>query len=152
MARIFEQPAEISEELFEAIELILFGAIGLTSFALAEASPVDLTLHQWRALVVIGRAQTIRVGEVAMQIGTPLPATSRLLSRLERRGLLASARDEQDRRVSNVWLTASGQAVRDAVILRRRRLMESALAGRGGLPQDLAGGLEALGRAFAPFT
>ncbi len=152
MAHVLEQPIELSEELFEAIELLVFGAIGLTSFAVAEASSVDLTLHQWRALVVIGRAETIRVGEVAMQIGTPLPATSRLLSRLERRGLLASARDERDRRGTNVWLTPAGQGVRDSVIKRRRELMLSALAGRGRLPKDLTRGLEALGRAFAPFT
>ena len=152
MTHVLEQPVELSEELFEAIELLVFGAIGLTSFAVADASSVDLTLHQWRALVVIGRAETIRVGEVAMQIGTPLPATSRLLSRLERRGLLASARDESDRRGTNVWLTPAGQGVRDSVIKRRRELMLSALAGRGRLPKDLTRGLEALGRAFAPFT
>ena len=152
MARVLEQPVEISEELFEAIELLVFGAIGLTSFALAEASSVDLTLHQWRALVVIGRAKRIRVGEVAMQIGTPLPATSRLLSRLERRGLLTSARDEKDRRATNIWLTPAGQEVRQAVIQRRRQLIQSALAGRGQLQKDLTRGLYALGKAFAPFT
>jgi DNA-binding MarR family transcriptional regulator len=152
MARVLEQPVEVSEELFEAIELLMFGAIGLTSFALAEAAQVDLTLHQWRALVVIGRTDSIRVGEVAMQIGTALPATSRLLSRLERRGLLTSARDERDRRATNVWLTAAGQRFRDAVIQRRRELMRAALAKRGPLPKDLTRGLEALGTAFAPFT
>ena len=143
---------EISEELFEAIELVVFRAIGLTSFAVADAASVDLTLHQWRALVVIGRDGTIRVGEVALQIGTPLPATSRLLARLERRGLSASARDEADRRATNVWLTPDGRAVRDAVIRRRRQLMLAALADRGALPKDLTRGLEALGAAFAPFT
>lgn len=152
MARVLDQPAEISEELFEAIELLMFGAIGLTSFALAESSSVDLTLHQWRALVVVGRAGRIRVGEVALQIGTPLPATSRLLSRLERRGLLVSARDEQDRRATNVSLTPAGLKVRDAVLRRRRELIHAALAGRGRLPKDLTRGLQALGRSFAPFT
>jgi DNA-binding MarR family transcriptional regulator len=145
-------PTEITDELFEAIELLVFGAIGLTSFALAESSSVDLTLHQWRALVVIGRARTIRVGEVALQIGTSLPATSRLLSRLERRGFLSSARDERDRRATIVTLTGAGQRVRDEVIRHRRDLMQSALAGRGPLPKELIRGLDALGRAFAPFT
>ena|ERR671918_533701 len=152
MARVLAEAPEVSEELFEAIELLIFGAIGLTSFALAQASPAELTLHMWRALVVIGRAGTIRVGEVALQIGTPLPATSRLLGRLERRGYLSSARDEEDRRATNVWLTPLGHEVREAVIRRRRELMLSALAGRGDLPKDLTRGLHALGKAFAPFT
>jgi DNA-binding MarR family transcriptional regulator len=151
MAQVLER-AEISEDLFEAIELLVFGAIGLTSFALAQASPVDLTLSMWRGMVVIGRAGPIRVGEVALQIGTSLPATSRLLARLERRGFVASARDEGDRRATNVWLTALGHDVREAVIRRRRELMQAALATRGPLPKDLTRGLHALGKAFAPYT
>jgi DNA-binding MarR family transcriptional regulator len=153
VTRILDHGTDISEELLEAIELLLFGAIGLTSFALAQSSPADLTLHQWRALVVIGRAGTIRVGEVALQIGTALPATSRLLSRLERRGYLTSTRDEKDRRAINVRLSPSGELVRIAVIERRRQLMQDALAKHPGpLPNDLAHGLHALGKAFAPYT
>ena len=153
MARVLDQGAEIGEELFEAIELLVFGAIGLTSFAVAQSSLAELTLHQWRALVVIGRAGPIRVGEVALQIGTALSATSRLLSRLERRGYLTSARDEKDRRATNVQLTPLGEQVRVAVIDRRRQLMQEALSHRQGpLPKDLARGLHALGKAFAPYT
>lgn len=153
MTRVLDQATVISEEFLEALELLVFGAIGLTSFALAQSSPADLTLHQWRALVVIGRAGTIRVGEVALQIGTALPATSRLLSRLESRGYLTSARDEMDRRATNVELTPLGQRVRKAVIQTRRQLMQDALARREGrLPNDLLQGLHALGKAFAPYT
>lgn len=153
MTRVLDRGTAIGEELFEAIELLVFGAIGLTSFALAQSSLADLTLHQWRALVVIGRAGTIRVGEVAMQIGTALSATSRLLSRLERRGYVTSARDENDRRATNVRLTPLGEQVRVAVIQRRRQLMQDALRNdQTQLPKDLADGLHALGKAFAPYT
>ena len=153
MTRVLDRGTAIGEELFEAIELLVFGAIGLTSFALAQSSLADLTLHQWRALVVIGRAGTIRVGEVAMQIGTALSATSRLLSRLERRGYVTSARDENDRRVTNVQLTPLGEQVRVAVLKRRRQLMQDALRNeQSPLPKDLEAGLHALGKAFAPYT
>jgi DNA-binding MarR family transcriptional regulator len=142
-----------SDELFAAIEIVIFGAIGVTSVAIAEVAPGELTLHQWRALVVIGRAGTIRVGEVARQIGTALPATSRLLLRLERRGYLVPARDERDRRATIVRLTEFGERVRDSVIARRRALIQAALTRSGEpLPADLAGGLAALGKAFAPYT
>jgi len=153
MTHVLDRSTEIGEELFEAIELLVFGAIGLTSFALAQSSLAELTLHQWRALVVIGRAGSIRVGEVALQIGTALSATSRLLSRLERRGFLTSTRDEKDRRVTNVQLTPLGEQVRLDVIERRRQLMHDALGNHEGpLPQDLTRGLHALGKAFAPYT
>jgi DNA-binding MarR family transcriptional regulator len=153
MADLLLQNALLSDDLFDAIELVIFGAIGLTSFAVAEVAPGELTLHQWRALVVIGRAGTIRVGEVALQIGTGLPATSRLLLRLERRGYLKSERDDQDRRASNVSLTAFGEKIRDAVIARRRELILDALRREGRpLPNDLAGGLDALGKALAPYN
>jgi DNA-binding MarR family transcriptional regulator len=143
----------MSDDMLAAIELVIFGAIGVTSFAIAAAAPGELTLHQWRALVVIGRAGTIRVGEVGMQIGTALPATSRLLLRLERRGYLVSARDESDRRATLVRLTPFGEQIRDSVIERRRTLILAALEREGRtLPEDLADGLFALGKALAPYT
>ncbi len=145
--------AALDDEMLGAIELVIFGAIGLTSFAVAASAPSDLTLHQWRALVVIGRADTIRVGEVAMQIGTGLPATSRLLLRLEQHGYVTSARDARDRRATNVSLTPFGERVRDAVLERRRALIAEALARtERPLPNDLAGGLHAIGKALAPYT
>jgi DNA-binding MarR family transcriptional regulator len=147
------QAGLMSDELFDAIELVIFGAIGLTSFAIAQVAAGELTLHQWRALVVIGRAGSIRVGEVALQIGTALPATSRLLLRLERRGYLVSNRDQHDRRATNVQLTRVGRNLRDAVIARRRELIVAALEReRTILPAGLAAGLYALGRTFAPYT
>lgn len=152
MARILEPPV-VTEEIFEALELLIFGAIGLTSFALAEAAHAELTLHQWRALVVVGRAGRIRVGEAGALIGTSLPSTSRLISRLEKRGYLASGRDETDRRATNVWLTPAGEEVRAAVIRRRRQLMQAALQTHPGpLPRDLVRGLTALAQAFERYT
>jgi DNA-binding MarR family transcriptional regulator len=75
------------------------------------------------------------------------------VSRLERRGYLTSTRDEKDRRAINVRLSPLGERVRIAVIERRRQLMQDALAEHPGpLPNDLARGLHALGKAFAPYT
>jgi len=143
----------LTDEQLAAVELVIFGAIGVTSFAIAAVASGELTLHQWRALVVIGRAGTIRVGEVALQIGTAMPATSRLLLRLERRGYLVSGRDERDRRATIVRLTPFGEQVRDNVIERRRALILAALEREGlPLPADLESGLFALGKAFAPYT
>ncbi len=145
MATTIAVPADV----LEALELIIFGAIGMTSFALADASASELTLSQWRALVVVGRTDGLRVGEVAVRVGMSMPAASRLLRRLERRGYVVTARDEGDRRATLVRLTAEGSRVRKAVIDRRRALLNAAVASHASrLPKDLSGGLKVLAEAF----
>jgi DNA-binding MarR family transcriptional regulator len=141
--------AGIPPEVVDTLELILFGAIGLTTVALADAGVPDLTLAQWRALVVIGRADGLRVGEVAERIGVSMPSTSRLLSRMERRGYLVSERDPADRRATLVRLSDRGHHVRAAVIERRRSLLHGSLAAIGRpLPRDLGAGLAAVAKAI----
>jgi DNA-binding MarR family transcriptional regulator len=130
----------------------VYAAIGLTSFALASAGASDLTLPQWRALVVIGRDEGLRVGAVASRIGTSLPSTSRLVLRLERHGYVSTDRDQTDRRATVVRLTSEGRAVRARVVERRRELVLSAIdAGALPLPRDLSGGLSVLARALGPY-
>ena len=139
----------IPREILEPLEQLFFGAIGMTSFALSEASAADLTLPQWRALVVIGRVDAIRVGEVAAWIGMSLPSTSRLIQRLERQGLVVTERDESDRRATLVRITEEGKRVRSDVLARRRKRMHAAVTAHAEeLPDDLIGGLEVLARAF----
>lgn len=141
--------AAIPADIVESLELLFFGAIGITSFALADASATELTLPQWRALVVVGRADAIRVGDIAARIGLSLPSTSRLIGRLERRGYVSTERDESDRRATLVRLTPGGRSVRESVIVRRRELMSSALSAQSArLPKDLSKGLATLAKAF----
>lgn len=136
-------------EIIEPLELLMFGAIGMTALALSAASAGELTLSQWRVLVVLGRADRARVGELATAIGTSLPSTSRLVRRLERRGLVTTERDMEDRRATLVRMTTQGRHLRDDVIERRRTMMEAAISvSAPRLPRGLAEGLSALARAF----
>ncbi len=144
--------AAVPAEVLQSLEDLTFGAIGLTALALAGGAGGGLTILQWRALVVIGRADQARVGGVATAVGMSLPSTSRLIRRLERDGLVTSVRDEADRRATLVTLTPAGRRLRNEVVLRRRALMEEALlAGGTRLPEDLDGGLAAIARAFERF-
>src|SRR5574337_747844 len=95
--------------LVDVLERLVVGAVGLTTVALEEeGAAVELTFPQWRALVVVGeRTSGIRVGLVAVRIGASVPATSRLLRRMEDRGLVRSARDESDRRATLVGLAVA---------------------------------------------
>ncbi len=139
------------ERIVEAVERLMVEAIGVTTIALAQAAPdVDLSIAQWRALVVVGSRPTgIRVGEIAARIGSAVPTTSRLVRRLERRSLVIAQRDEADRRATLVRLTDSGERIRAAIVDRRQQLVRDALSARpDGLSGELVGGLAEIGAAL----
>jgi DNA-binding MarR family transcriptional regulator len=139
----------------DSLERIVIGAVGLTTRALAEAAPgVDLSFPQWRAILVLGESRDgARVGEVAARVGVTLPATSRLLHRLERRNLVTLATDDADRRATRARLTQHGHDVRSAILEYRRagvREVAAALDGRGG--ESVADAIETIARAFERFA
>jgi DNA-binding MarR family transcriptional regulator len=115
--------------IVDAIERLVFAGVALTTRALSEArADLDLTLAQWRVLVILGEAEDgATVSQVAARIGVTLPATSRQLRRLEQRGLLEIGPDQRDRRATRVRLTSLGRTARDDVVsYRRERIAEIA--------------------------
>jgi DNA-binding MarR family transcriptional regulator len=111
----------------EALERIVVAGVALTSVAISSARPgFELTLPQWRVLVVLGQtANGARISEVAARVGVTLPATSRQLRRLERRGLVAVSPDDRDRRAVVVRLTDEGRAAWDEIrAYRKARIVE----------------------------
>ncbi len=119
-------PDRATAALTDDLERIAIGAVGLTTRALAEAgSAFDLTFPQWRALLLVGStADGARVGEIAARVGVTLPATSRLLRRLERRGLTTLGIDASDRRATRVRLTDRGHEIRTRIVSHRRATLE----------------------------
>jgi DNA-binding MarR family transcriptional regulator len=115
--------AVTTSAIVDALERVVFAGVALTTRALSEArADLDLTLAQWRVLVVLGETEDgATISQVAGRIGVTLPATSRQLRRLERRGLVDVSRDQQDRRATRVRLTRLGRSARDDVISFRRR-------------------------------
>jgi DNA-binding MarR family transcriptional regulator len=136
-------------DVIESLEILVFEAIGMTAVALATVSAGELTLAQWRALVVLGRTDGMRVGAIAQAVGMSLPSTSRLIQRLERQQLVTTERDESDRRATLVRMTPKGADVRQAVVACRREMMVAALQQHAPrLPRGLAPGLSAIATAF----
>jgi DNA-binding MarR family transcriptional regulator len=113
----------------QAIELVARATVGVTTRALAGATPgPDLSLLQWRALLIVGDDPAgARVGRVGDGVGVPLPAASRLVRRLQRRGLVHVERDPDDGRAMRVRLTHAGSHARSTVLARRRHLISEAL-------------------------
>lgn len=121
----------MSEPLVDALERVALAAVGLTARALTDAPPgPELTLPQWRVLVIVGeRTGGTRIGEIARRLGSGLPATGRLVHRLEHRGLVTSRTDPADRRATLVSLSPEGDAVRSRILGARRAHLRAAAAG-----------------------
>jgi DNA-binding MarR family transcriptional regulator len=113
----------------EAIEYLIVGGIGVTASALSEAREMsDLTLLQWRVLMTLTVTDHVRIGELAARLGIAVPSASRLIRRLEDRGLVSAERADDDRRATNVRLSARGRRLRSKVLGRRRGLIATATA------------------------
>ena len=138
-----------------ALERLVVAAVALTTRSLSTArADLDLTLAQWRVLVVLGEGENgATVSHVAKRIGVTIPATSRQLRRLERRGLVQIAQDEVDRRATRVRLSGEGKAARRAVIAFRARELANVAATLGldaAIANDLARIADAIDRPDQP--
>ncbi len=153
-SRAAESPSA-ADVLADHLERIAVGAVGLTTRALAQADTgFELTFPQWRALLVLGEdPDGARISGVAARVGVTLPATSRLLRRLERRGLTTLSVDEQDRRATRARLTERGRAVRAAILAyRRAALLDVAAAVPDPERFDLPAGLGAIAAELERFA
>jgi uncharacterized protein YeaO (DUF488 family)/DNA-binding MarR family transcriptional regulator len=149
-----DQGADPGAQLVSAIERLLVGGIGVTALALTEATPtVDLTLPQWRVLVIVAEGDGVRIGEIGSRLNAGIPSASRLVRRLERRGLATAERDERDRGATLVRATAEGRRVRMAVVHRREELIGAALHGAlSGVTDETVATLDRLADRLGRFA
>lgn len=140
--------------IVEALERLVVGTVGMTAVALAEFAPAsELTLQQWRTLVVVTRSDGVRIGEIAARVGLSLPSVSRLVQRLERRDLVTTERDARDRRGTIVRATRAGVDLWAGLAEHRRRMIGDVLDGLPEpLPSDFASALEQMDAAFARYA
>jgi DNA-binding MarR family transcriptional regulator len=87
----------------------------------------DLSVAQVAALYLVDERGPVRIGEVATELGRPLPATSRLVDDLVRRGWIDRTEDESDRRARVLTLTAAGRKFIARAGADRVRTIEGAL-------------------------
>jgi DNA-binding MarR family transcriptional regulator len=69
---------------------------------------LDLTLTQLKALHMLELAEESSVKELGEALGLSLPAASRTIDGLLRRGYVGRREDTEDRRVKRVYLTPAG--------------------------------------------
>ncbi len=111
----------------------------------------ELTMPQFRALVFVTHNDNASLSELAEHLGLSMPAASRTVDLLVKRGLLNRRTRSNDRRSVSLSLTKRGQASVQTV----ERIIREALVGRFKAipPADLAAVQQAttiLHRVFEP--
>jgi DNA-binding MarR family transcriptional regulator len=71
----------------------------------------DLTAMQWRPLLIIAKGKGDTAALLAKEICMDTGAVTRMLDRLQSKGLLVRKRSELDRRVVNLELTEEGHRI-----------------------------------------
>ena len=119
--------------------------MGVAARSLAE-SEEEVSIPQYRALVVLGGRGPQRPVDLADALGIDPSTATRLCDRLVRKRLISRRRRGADRREVRLELTTHGAALLDDVTARRRREIERILK---AVP---AGERRAILAAFAGFA
>lgn len=135
-------------ELGELAEAVLTSSrvlVGVAARSLAE-SEEDVSIPQYRALVVLGGRGPLRPVDLAEALGIDPSTATRLCDRLVRKRLITRRRQGADRREVRLTLAARGAQLLEEVTGRRQAEIERILT---AVP---AAERRALVRAFAAFA
>jgi DNA-binding MarR family transcriptional regulator len=120
--------------------------VGIAARALPESA--DVTLPQWRALVLLEGAGQLNVNALAAQLGVNPSTCTRLCDRLVRKGLLDRDLSPDSRREVLLRLTPAGSSLVADATARRRAEIEELVNGLSPRERrDLASALPPLVRA-----
>lgn len=86
-----------------------------------DESETDVTLNQYRALVVLASRSPIRMTDLAAELCVSASSATRLVERLERKGLVARAASDTNRRSIDLRLEPAGEQLVAQVMAERRR-------------------------------
>ena len=107
------------DELVDAVLGASRALVGVAARSLASVAE-DVTLSQYRALVVLASRGPQRLADLAVALAVEPSTATRMCDRLVRKGLVARRRSSEDRRTVRVSLSAAGAALIAEVTARRR--------------------------------
>jgi DNA-binding MarR family transcriptional regulator len=108
-AKVFYRPEDYKPE--ESAAYLMRRILNCASATIDEAlEPRGLTHAQWVPLLKLHWGQASTVAELARECTLDAGAMTRLLDRLEAKGLVTRVRSSSDRRVVNLELTPEGRA------------------------------------------
>ncbi|GIF02820.1 MarR family winged helix-turn-helix transcriptional regulator [Actinoplanes siamensis] len=117
------QPSTDRAAVVQALILASRAFVGMTARSLAAAEE-EVTLPQFRTLVVLAVRGPQRGVDIAEELRINPSTGTRMLDRLARKGLVRRTRSASDRRVVRLRLTPAGQELVDQVLTRRREELE----------------------------
>ena len=140
------------ERTILALERLVLHGGTLTSRVLqSHPETSGLSVSQYRLFVLVTTGDNLHVGELARRLGASSQTTTRLVQRLEARGLVTSARGTADRRMVIVRPTPRAVELWRVISDQRRASFRDALAGLTIDDESLAA-LEQLADGFARAT
>ena len=122
--------AVTDDDLTDAIIRASRAMVAVAVRSLADTDQ-DVTLPQYRTLVVLAYSGPKRLGDLAATLGVSPSTATRMCDRLVRKGLISRKRDDVDRREVNLAPTEDGLRLVQDVIERRRAEVRDIL---GGIP------------------
>ena len=141
-----DEPAALAEdELVDSVLAASRALVAVAARSLAGAGD-EVTLPQYRALVVLAGRGPQGTAELAAALAVNPSTATRMCDRLVRKGLVRRHRQAGDRRSVRIALTAPGRDLVAAVTRRRREELARLL---GVLPQAQHEPVIAAFRAFA---
>ncbi|NJC71219.1 MarR family transcriptional regulator [Planosporangium thailandense] len=111
--------APAASEVVEALLTASRAIVALAARSLAGLD-VEVTLPQFRTLVVLAERGPQRAADVASELRVNPSTGTRMCDRLVRKGLIRRTRATGDRRVVRLALTPAGRALVEEVTRRRR--------------------------------
>jgi DNA-binding MarR family transcriptional regulator len=116
-------PKDLAGELLDLWSHLMRGSSQQMFAVLGE---LELSMTQMKTLSMLDDClEEVSVKELSERLALSLPATSRTVDGLLRRGLLSRHEDAEDRRVKRVRLTDDGRSVVQRIVTARLQGLES---------------------------
>jgi DNA-binding MarR family transcriptional regulator len=119
-------PPAVDDHVIEALILAGRAMVGIAERSLSEVA-CDVTLAQYRTLVVLSADSPTRLADLAGALSVSPSTATRMCDRLVRKSLIDRSRDEIDRREVNLSLTPDGIRLVEDVMDRRRQRVRALL-------------------------
>jgi len=94
-----------------------------------ELAPLDITSAQWAVLVQIAETPGCTAAALCRRVLYDTGSMTRMLDRLEEKGLIRRARSEHDRRAAYLHLTETGQQVHKQLPAHAARVLNAHFEG-----------------------
>lgn len=127
-----QQYVDPEDVLVDAVMTASRALLAVAARSLA-AVDEDVTLPQYRALVVLAQYGARRPADLAASLAVTPSTATRMCDRLVAKGLIDRERADDDRRAVAVALTRAGEDLVRSVTARRREELGRLL---GAMPQD----------------